>query len=791
MKKIFLLILVFFVLKTNGQIRQPQSLGSPSTDVYSRGTIGSDSGLVFRRNFPDTLNLTIGTIRNIPNIFIVAGGFLYQRNTTATAWLRMAKYSEISAAIDTSNKWVNSISRTLGKDSIIFYIGGTRYAIKDSTGGSNTDSLFGRQDARNNTAGAMYFSAAQQNFTIDTANRFEVFSYAGANVANLGITEGVAAYVASNSATTWNEATAITTKAYLKSYDDAVAQYLSEISVSKDSIRILPHLGVIHIDSLQQGTSIDSVLTWSPDFKRMRYRNASAFGSTYTASNGITLSGSDFKLGGTLTGNTVVDLNNKTFNFSTSGNKALSLDVFGGIYSLGDPDNNAAGTSLLINDGIRHVQIVYGAANPMLSLDRDNSIYQMGDVTNIHNGSFFYIGDDIKMTEIFSDSLRFINSGGTVPKFTFNNLTGTSRWLGYGTGAHTGTPTYTLQVDASGNIIEGANVATNYWSLASGGTLTGTNTITAGTNPIIFSTGVTTGTGATAGHQIVANSLTTGNALDISSTSVSSGSIVNISSTSTAAASGTQKGLNISFSGINATSSQDTYGAYISNTHTGTGHNNYALYATIGSSNGYAIYGNATSGGTGIFGFANTGSGVGGATNNGGKGVYGQAQSVTGGIGVYGESIIATGTGIGISGAALQAATTNIGGKFVATGGTNNYAIIVPSASGSVGIGNSAPTSTLDVSGGSFALNYVAKTGTYTITASDYTIDCTSNTFTVTLPTAASITGRIYVIKNSGAGTITIATTSSQTIDGVTTQTLSTQYSSYTVQSNGANWIIL
>jgi hypothetical protein len=36
--------------------------------------------------------------------------------------------------IDTANKWVNSISRTLGKDSIIYYIGGTRYAIKDSTG---------------------------------------------------------------------------------------------------------------------------------------------------------------------------------------------------------------------------------------------------------------------------------------------------------------------------------------------------------------------------------------------------------------------------------------------------------------------------------------------------------------------------------------------------------------------------------------------------------------------------------------------------------------------------------
>lgn len=109
---------------------------------------------------------------------------------------------------------------------------------------------------------------------------------------------------------------------------------------------------------------------------------------------------------------------------------------------------------------------------------------------------------------------------------------------------------------------------------------------------------------------------------------------------------------------------------------------------------------------------------------------------------------------------------------------------------GNVGVGTTSPTSLLHTAG-SFSTGYVAKTGTYTATVSNYTIDCTANTFTVTLPTAVGITGRIYVIKNSGAGTITVGTTSSQTIDGVTTQTLATQYSSYTVQSNGANWIII
>lgn len=94
----------------------------------------------------------------------------------------------------------------------------------------------------------------------------------------------------------------------------------------------------------------------------------------------------------------------------------------------------------------------------------------------------------------------------------------------------------------------------------------------------------------------------------------------------------------------------------------------------------------------------------------------------------------------------------------------------------------------------SFSAGYVAKTGTYAVTASDYTIECTSGTFTVTLPTAVGCAGRIYNVVNSGAGTITIATTSSQTFVNVvaTPTTLSlAAVGTYTVQSNGANWMVL
>ncbi len=86
---------------------------------------------------------------------------------------------------------------------------------------------------------------------------------------------------------------------------------------------------------------------------------------------------------------------------------------------------------------------------------------------------------------------------------------------------------------------------------------------------------------------------------------------------------------------------------------------------------------------------------------------------------------------------------------------------------------------------------YVAKTGNYTLTISDNVVDFTSGTSTATLPTAASITGTQYTIKNTGTGVTTVATTSSQTIDGSTVYTLPFQYAFVTLQSNGSNWLIV
>ncbi len=90
---------------------------------------------------------------------------------------------------------------------------------------------------------------------------------------------------------------------------------------------------------------------------------------------------------------------------------------------------------------------------------------------------------------------------------------------------------------------------------------------------------------------------------------------------------------------------------------------------------------------------------------------------------------------------------------------------------------------------GGIKMAYVAKTANYTLTAADYLVNCTANSFTVTLPTAVGITGTQYIIKNTGTATvITIATNSSQTIDGAVPVTI-TSMTPTRIMSDGANWI--
>lgn len=98
---------------------------------------------------------------------------------------------------------------------------------------------------------------------------------------------------------------------------------------------------------------------------------------------------------------------------------------------------------------------------------------------------------------------------------------------------------------------------------------------------------------------------------------------------------------------------------------------------------------------------------------------------------------------------------------------------------------------------GTISLPYVAKTANYTASAStDYEIDCTANTFTVTLPNAsapASTATPVFVVTNSGAGIITVTTVGGTQIvgnDGISTTATIAAGSSKTFHSTGTGYRI-
>lgn len=88
-------------------------------------------------------------------------------------------------------------------------------------------------------------------------------------------------------------------------------------------------------------------------------------------------------------------------------------------------------------------------------------------------------------------------------------------------------------------------------------------------------------------------------------------------------------------------------------------------------------------------------------------------------------------------------------------------------------------------------LPFTNKTGTYTIDTADCVVNCTSGSFTVTLPTAVGIEGQYFIVKNTGSGVIVIDADGAETIDGLANKYLAVRNESITVISDGANWIIV
>jgi len=126
-------------------------------------------------------------------------------------------------------------------------------------------------------------------------------------------------------------------------------------------------------------------------------------------------------------------------------------------------------------------------------------------------------------------------------------------------------------------------------------------------------------------------------------------------------------------------------------------------------------------------------------------------------------------------------------------GDTGGIVRMTISPEGNVIVGASIPNSTFHVEG-SVSKPLTTRTAAYTVTSSDYTMlaDATAAAFTVSLPTAAGIKGRIYNVSkiDSSINAVTIDANGTETIDGSLAQVLTDQNESITIQSDGSNWFI-
>jgi len=131
-------------LKVDSTLHLPSFCGVPTLrgSLAKEGSLAIDTcgALLYmwtRSGGWDTVNTTGGGGGGATDTTSLSNRINLKLNISDTA----SMLSPYLRAIDTSNKWVNSITRTPGKDSIIYFIGGNRFAIKDSVGTSGGGSV--------------------------------------------------------------------------------------------------------------------------------------------------------------------------------------------------------------------------------------------------------------------------------------------------------------------------------------------------------------------------------------------------------------------------------------------------------------------------------------------------------------------------------------------------------------------------------------------------------------------------------------------------------------------------
>jgi hypothetical protein len=147
-----------------------------------------------------------------------------------------------------------------------------------------------------------------------------------------------------------------------------------------------------------------------------------------------------------------------------------------------------------------------------------------------------------------------------------------------------------------------------------------------------------------------------------------------------------------------------------------------------------------------------------------------------------------TGLGVANGGTGTTTLTAN---NVILGNGTSAVQFVAPGANGNVLTSNGTTWTSAAPTGGSQTYTIDGKTSAYTVLSTDLgkIINCTANTFSVSLTAAATLgSGFNCWIWNTGTGAITIDPSASETIDGATTLILR-QNEGTQVVCDGTNWL--
>lgn len=126
--------------------------------------------------------------------------------------------------------------------------------------------------------------------------------------------------------------------------------------------------------------------------------------------------------------------------------------------------------------------------------------------------------------------------------------------------------------------------------------------------------------------------------------------------------------------------------------------------------------------------------------------------------------------------------------------GTSNIEVVIGTTR-DIGVPSDATVTKAKLAAGAMSADKKSKTTNYTAASDDDVIlcDASSGAFTITLPTAVGIGGKIYIIKKTDSSTnkVSIDGNGAETLDGQTIIKLYVQYQTIKIMSDGTNWAVL